>query len=319
MSGAMTNKGDKPVARFGDGLKRALDSDIFHSFLKSPVTIVASIVTLVMILASVFAPLVAPHDPFDVATLNLLDSELPPFWEAEGDVRYLLGTDNLGRDVFSTILYGSRVSLLVGFTSVVLSMVIGIALGLIAGYKGGLIDAFIMRVAEIQLSFPTILVALLINGIMRGVLPPSQHAELTILVLVLSIGLSNWVQFARTVRASTLVERNKEYVLAARLIGVKPFFVMLRHVLPNVMGPILVIATLGLAGAVLTEATLSFLGVGVPPTEPSLGTLINVGSDYLFSGAWWITIFPGAALAILVLAVNLVGDWLRDALNPKLR
>ena len=319
MSGAMTNKGDKPVARFGDGLKRALDSDIFHSFLKSPVTIVASIVTLVMILASVFAPLVAPHDPFDVATLNLLDSELPPFWEAEGDVRYLLGTDNLGRDVLSTILYGSRVSLLVGFTSVVLSMVIGIALGLIAGYKGGLIDAFIMRVAEIQLSFPTILVALLINGIMRGVLPPSQHAELTILVLVLSIGLSNWVQFARTVRASTLVERNKEYVLAARLIGVKPFFVMLRHVLPNVMGPILVIATLGLAGAVLTEATLSFLGVGVPPTEPSLGTLINVGSDYLFSGAWWITIFPGAALAILVLAVNLVGDWLRDALNPKLR
>ena len=319
MSGAMTNKGEKPVARFGDGLKRALDSDIFHSFLKSPVTIVASIVTLVMILASVFAPLVAPHDPFDVATLNLLDSELPPFWEAEGDVRYLLGTDNLGRDVFSTILYGSRVSLLVGFTSVVLSMVIGIALGLIAGYKGGLIDAFIMRVAEIQLSFPTILVALLINGIMRGVLPPSQHAELTILVLVLSIGLSNWVQFARTVRASTLVERNKEYVLAARLIGVKPFFVMLRHVLPNVMGPILVIATLGLAGAVLTEATLSFLGVGVPPTEPSLGTLINVGSDYLFSGAWWITIFPGAALAILVLAVNLVGDWLRDALNPKLR
>ncbi|EKE69176.1 ABC transporter permease [Oceanibaculum indicum] len=319
MSGAMTNKGDKPVARFGDGVKRALDSDIFHSFLKSPVTIVASIVTLVMILASVFAPLVAPHDPFDVATLNLLDSELPPFWEADGDARYLLGTDNLGRDVFSPILYGSRVSLLVGFTSVVLSMVLGIALGLVAGYKGGLIDAFIMRVAEIQLSFPTILVALLINGIMRGLLPPAQHAELTILVLVLSIGLSNWVQFARTVRASTLVERNKEYVLAARLIGVKPFFVMLRHVLPNVMGPILVIATLGLAGAVLTEATLSFLGVGVPPTEPSLGTLINVGSDYLFSGAWWITIFPGAALAILVLAVNLVGDWLRDALNPKLR
>lgn len=319
MSGAMTNKGGKPVARFGDGVRRALDSDIFHSFMKSPVTIVASIVTLVMIFASVFAPLVAPHDPFDVATLNLLDSELPPFWEAEGDARYLLGTDNLGRDVFSTILYGSRVSLLVGFTSVVLSMFIGIALGLVAGYKGGLIDAFIMRVAEIQLSFPTILVALLINGIMRGVLPPAQAAELTILVLVLSIGLSNWVQFARTVRASTLVERNKEYVLAARLIGVKPFFVMLRHVLPNVMGPILVIATLGLAGAVLTEATLSFLGVGVPPTEPSLGTLINVGSDYLFSGAWWITIFPGAALAILVLAVNLVGDWLRDALNPKLR
>ncbi|MBU0724433.1 MAG: ABC transporter permease [Alphaproteobacteria bacterium] len=315
----LTSKTATPLTRSVDGFKRALNSDLFYSFKHSPVTIVAMAVTLLIIFTSVFANLVAPHNPFDVATMNLLDSELPPVWAEMGDPKYLLGTDNLGRDVFSTILYGSRVSLFVGFTSVVLSMVIGIALGLIAGYKGGLIDAFIMRVAEIQLSFPTILVALLINGVMRGVLPPSQHAELAVLVLVLSIGLSNWVQFARTVRASTLVERNKEYVLAARLIGVKPLFIMIRHVLPNVMGPILVIATLGLASAVLTEATLSFLGVGVPPTEPSLGTLINVGSDYLFSGSWWITIFPGAALAILVLAVNLVGDWLRDALNPKLR
>lgn len=315
----LTAKTATPLARLADAFRRGLDSDVFHSFKHSPVTIVATVVTLVMIGASVFANLVAPHNPFDMATIDMLDSELPPVWEEMGISKYLLGTDNLGRDVFSTILYGSRVSLFVGFTSVVLSMVIGIALGLIAGYKGGLIDAFIMRVAEIQLSFPTILVALLINGVMRGVLPPSQHADLAVLVLVLSIGLSNWVQFARTVRASTLVERNKEYVLAARLIGVKPFFIMVRHVLPNVMGPILVIATLGLASAVLTEATLSFLGVGVPPTEPSLGTLINVGSDYLFSGSWWITIFPGAALAVLVLAVNLVGDWLRDALNPKLR
>ncbi|MFN3461559.1 MAG: ABC transporter permease, partial [Oceanibaculum sp.] len=270
----MTNKGGKPDARFGDGLRRALDSDVFHSFLKSPVTIVASIVTLVMILASVFAPLVAPHDPFDVATLNLLDSELPPFWAAEGDARYLLGTDNLGRDVFSTILYGSRVSLLVGFTSVVLSMVIGIALGLVAGYKGGLIDAFIMRVAEIQLSFPTILVALLINGVMRGVLPPSQHAELAVLVLVLSIGLSNWVQFARTVRASTLVERNKEYVLAARLIGVKPFFVMLRHVLPNCTAPLIVLGTSMFGWVILSESALSFLGLGVPPPAPTWGNML---------------------------------------------
>jgi peptide/nickel transport system permease protein len=302
-----------------EGGRRLLDSDVVYSFVRSPLTMTASIVTILMILAALFAGSIAPHNPFDVASLNLLDSELPPAWEAQGDPRYLLGTDNLGRDVLSTILYGSRISLFVGFTSVILAMAIGIGLGLVAGYKGGLIDAFIMRVAEIQLSFPTILVALLINGVMRGVLPPSQHNELAILVLVLAIGLSNWVQFARTVRASTMVERNKEYVLAARLIGVRPLIVMVRHVLPNVMGPILVIATLSLATAVLTEATLSFLGVGVPPNQPSLGSLINVGSDFLFSGLWWITIFPGATLVVLVLSVNVVGDWLRDVLNPRLR
>lgn len=306
-------------ARIADWLKRASDSDVAHSFVRSPLTMLAALITVVMIAAAVFAHWIAPHDPFNVATLSLLDSELPPAWDERGDARFLLGTDNLGRDVLSTILHGSRISLLVGFASIVLAMVLGIALGLIAGYKGGLIDAFIMRAAEIQLSFPTILVALLINGVMRGVLPPSQHNELAILVLILSIGLSNWVHFARTVRASTMVERNKEYVLAARLIGVRPFRIMMRHVLPNVMGPILVIATLGVATAVLTEATLSFLGVGVPPNQPSLGTLINIGSDYLFSGLWWITIFPGAALAILVLSVNVVGDWLRDVLNPRLR
>lgn len=315
----MTPGGGKASARLLDGFNRARRSDFIYSLKRSPVTIVAMIVTLVMILAAAFAPLVAPQDPFDVATLSLLDSELPPFWVEGGMTQYPLGTDNLGRDVLSTILYGGRVSLLVGFVSVILSMLIGVTLGLIAGYKGGLIDSFIMRVAEIQISFPAILVALLINGVMRGLLPPSQQGELAIFVLILSIGLSNWVQFARTVRASTLVERNKEYILAARLIGLRPTLIMARHVLPNVMGPILVIATLGLAIAVLTEATLSFLGVGVPPTEPSLGTLISIGSDYLFSGAWWITIFPGAALAILILAVNLVGDWLRDVMNPKLR
>lgn len=305
-------------ARFLDGVRRAMASDLVYSFRTSPATIIATVITLGMILAALFAPYVASQNPFDVATLSLLDSELPPAW-VEGMAAYPLGTDNLGRDVLSTILYGGRVSLLVGFVSVILAMVIGVALGLIAGYKGGMVDAFIMRVAEIQLSFPTILVALLLNGIMRGVLPPSQHSELAILVLILSIGLSHWVQFARTVRASTLVERNKDYILAARLIGLRSSLIMIRHILPNVMGPVLVIATLGLAVAVLTEATLSFLGVGVPPTEPSLGTLIKIGSDYLFSGAWWITIFPGAALAILILSVNLVGDWLRDVMNPKLR
>ncbi|QIE57279.1 ABC transporter permease [Pikeienuella piscinae] len=306
-------------ARFLDGVRRAMASDLVYSFRTSPATIIATVITLGMILAALFAPYVASQNPFDVATLSLLDSELPPAWVEGGMAAYPLGTDNLGRDVLSTILYGGRVSLLVGFVSVILAMVIGVALGLIAGYKGGMVDAFIMRVAEIQLSFPTILVALLLNGIMRGVLPPSQHSELAILVLILSIGLSHWVQFARTVRASTLVERNKDYILAARLIGLRSSLIMIRHILPNVMGPVLVIATLGLAVAVLTEATLSFLGVGVPPTEPSLGTLIKIGSDYLFSGAWWITIFPGAALAILILSVNLVGDWLRDVMNPKLR
>lgn len=306
-------------ARIADWFKRAANSDVAYSFVRSPLTMLATLVTIVMILAAFFAHWIAPHDPFNVATLSLLDSELPPAWEDMGDPRFLLGTDNLGRDVLSTILHGSRISLLVGFASIILAMVIGIALGLIAGYKGGLIDAFIMRVAEIQLSFPTILVALLINGVMRGVMPASQHNELAIMVLILSIGLSSWVQFARTVRASSMVERNKEYVLAARLIGVKQFRIMVRHILPNVMGPILVIATLGLATAVLTEATLSFLGVGVPPNQPSLGTLINIGSDYLFSGLWWITIFPGVALAMLVLSVNVVGDWLRDVLNPRLR
>jgi peptide/nickel transport system permease protein len=212
-----------------------------------------------------------------------------------------------------------RISLLVGFASVILSAVIGIAAGLIAGYVGGKVDAVIMRIADIQLSFPTILIALLIDGISRGILDRELHDAMIIPVLVLSIGISNWVQYARTVRGSTLVERNKEYVQAARVIGLHPILIMIRHVLPNVMGPVLVIATLGLAFAILTEATLSFLGVGMPPTQPSLGTLIRIGNDYLFSGLWWISIFPGATLAILVLAVNLLGDWLRDALNPKLR
>ena len=304
---------------FGAALYRVIDSDIAYSFRKSPITVAASIVTVLIIGCSVFAPWVAPHNPFDVASINLMDGELPPSWEAEGDPRFLLGTDNLGRDILSTIIYGSRISLIVGFASVALAMGLGIVLGLVSGYLGGVVDAFIMRVAEIQLSLPTILVAFLLVGIARGYLPPDQHHQVAIPVLILAIGLSNWVQFARTVRGSTLVERNKEYVLAARVIGLKPFVIMIRHVLPNVMGPVLVIATIGLATAILTEATLSFLGVGASPTEPSLGVLINVGQNYLFSGLWWITIFPGIALAVLVLAVNLLGDWLRDALNPKLR
>ena len=298
---------------------RIWDHDLSYSFRSSPLTVAAAVITLLLILSAVFADVIAPHNPSDLASIDLMDSELPPAWTEDGDARFLLGTDNLGRDIYSTILYGMRISLLVGFASVVLSAIIGISAGLVAGYMGGKVDAFIMRIADIQLSFPTILIALLIDGIMRGILDREQHDAMIIPVLVLSIGISNWVQYARTVRGSTLVERNKEYVQAARIIGLHPILIMIKHVLPNVMGPVLVIATLGLAFAILTEATLSFLGVGMPPTEPSLGTLIQIGNDFPFSGLWWISIFPGMTLAILVLAVNLLGDWLRDALNPKLR
>ena len=300
-------------------LDRILDSDLFYSFSRSPVTVLAALVTAVMMGAAAFAPWVAPHRPFDLATLDLLDAFLPPAWMPDGDPRYLLGTDDQGRDVLSTIIYGARVSLLVGFAAVFLAMFLGVALGLVSGYMGGMVDAVIMRIADVQLSFPTILIALLIDGVARGLLPRELHEEMAIYVLIFAIGVSGWVQYARTVRGSTLVEKRKEYVQAAQVIGIRPWVIMLRHVLPNVMGPVLVIGTIHLAIAIITEATLSFLGVGVPATQPSLGTLIRIGNDFLFSGEWWITVFPGAALAILVLSVNLLGDWLRDALNPKLR
>jgi peptide/nickel transport system permease protein len=302
-----------------DAIRRLIDSDIFYSFSKSPVIIVAAIVTVVFFAGAVFAPLLAPQNPFDLRQLNLMDSSRPPAWTAEGVAKYPLGTDTQGRDVFSTILFGSRISLLVGILSVVFAMVLGIALGLLAGYMGGTVDALIMRVADVQLSFPAILIALLIDGVARVVIPREMHHEIAIYVLILAIGFSGWVQYARTVRGSCMVEKSKEYVQAARVIGRHPVAIMLKHVLPNVLGPVLVIATIHLALAIITEATLSFLGVGVPPTEPSLGTLIRIGNNYLFSGEWWITVFPGLALVIMVLAVNLLGDWLRDALNPKLR
>ena len=296
-----------------------LNSDLVYSFRKSRVTVIATIVTLVIILSSVFAPLIAPHDPFDVATLSLLDSELPPSWAEGGDPRFLLGTDNQGRDVFSVILYGSRISLAVGFISVALAMVFGIVFGLLSGYFGGLIDTVFMRIADVMLSFPTILVALLVSGIVRGLLPREMHDNAALVVLIFAIAVTTWVQYARTVRGSTMVERGREYVMAARLVGRSPFAIIFRHVLPNVLGPVLVIATINLAMAILIEATLSFLGVGMPPTNPSLGTLIRVGNEFLFSGIWWVVIFPSLTLVVLVLAVNLLGDWLRDALNPKLR
>ncbi|OZI40319.1 ABC transporter permease [Bordetella genomosp. 1] len=311
-----------PIAapsRLSSWLARAADSDLWHSFKRSPGAVISASVTLLIVLGAVCAPLIAPHNPFDLASLNIMDANTPPAWAEEGSAAFLLGTDDQGRDILSAILYGARVSLLVGFASVLFSMVLGVTLGLISGYAGGRVDSFIMRVADVQLSFPAILVALLIDGVARGLLPRDMHDQLALYVLIFAIGISGWVQYARTVRGSTLVERNKEYVQAARLIGIRPFTILRRHILPNVMGPVLVIATIHLAVAIITEATLSFLGVGVPPTAPSLGTLIRIGNSYLFSGMWWISIFPGIALVALVLSVNLLGDWLRDALNPKLR
>lgn len=301
------------------GLAKVFDSDLWHSFIRSKVTVLAAIVTFIIVFCSMFAPWVAPHNPFDLASLSLLDSLTPPAWEEWGNPSYLLGTDDQGRDMLSAILYGTRISLIIGLASVAFAAVLGITLGLIAGYVGGATDSIIMRIADVQLTFPAILIALLIDGTARGLFPGMGREEMAYYVLVLSLGLSFWVQYARTVRGSTLVEANKEYVLAGKMIGLPTFIIMLRHVLPNVLGPVLVIATINLALAIITEATLSFLGVGVPPTQPSLGTLIRVGQDYLFSGEWWIAMFPSAMLAILVLAVNLLGDWLRDALNPKLR
>ena len=301
-------------------LSRILDSDLWHSFRASPVAVVAAIVAATMVLGALLAPWVAPHRPFDLATLSLNDSLLPPAWSDEGRLSYALGTDDQGRDVLSTILYGSRISLLVGVASVLLAMVLGVGLGLLSGYAGGRLDAFIMRVADVQLSFPAILIALLIDGVARAALSRDAHSDtLAIVVLIGSIGLANWVQYARTVRGSTLVEKNKEYVQAARVIGVAPWRIMFGHVLPNVLGPVLVIATINIATAIITEATLSFLGVGVPPTSPSLGTMINTGNNFLYSGEWWLVVFPGGALVLLCMSVNMIGDWLRDALNPRLR
>lgn len=299
-------------------LKRFFDGDVWYSFRRSPVAIGAAVVALVCLVCALLADRIAPHNPFDLATLELMDSLKPPAWIDGGETRYLLGTDDQGRDILSALMYGARISLLVGVASVVLSMIIGVGLGLLAGFVGGRVDAFIMRVCDVMLSFPSILIALLIDGVGRALFPDA-HGSLAFAVLILAIALTGWVQYARTVRGSTMVERHKEYVQAARVIGVGPLSIMRRHVLPNVLGPVLILATLQVASAILTEATLSFLGVGVPPTSPSLGTLIRVGNDFLFSGEWWITIWPGAMLVLISLSVNLLGDWLRDALNPRLR
>jgi peptide/nickel transport system permease protein len=299
-------------------ISKWLDSDVGHSFRHSPVAMAAALVAFICVFCAVFAGIIAPHNPFDLTTLELSDARLPPAWIDGGQAKFFLGTDDQGRDILSALMYGARISLAVGIVSVILSVLIGVSLGLLAGFLGGWIDTLLMRICDVMLSFPPILVALLIAGVGRAMFP-NAHTSVAFGVLIISITLTGWVQYARTVRGTTLVERNKEYVQAARVTGVANHRIMLRHVLPNVMGPVMVLATIQVATAIITEATLSFLGVGVPPTSPSLGTLIRVGNDYLFSGEWWITVWPGLMLILIALSVNLLGDWLRDALNPRLR
>ena len=299
--------------------QRFLDNDIVYSFFTTPGAMIAASITLIAITAAFAAPLIAPYNPFDPAQISLWDGKLPPAWTDGGSSAYLLGTDNQGRDMLSTILYGGRISILVGIAAVFLGMLLGVTLGVISGYFGGLTDTIIMRIADVQLTIPGILVAILINGIGRAALPLELREEFAIYVVIVAIGLTDWPQFARVARGATLVEAEKEYVQAAKLIGLPKFTIILRHILPNTLRPVLVIATIGLALAIIAEATLSFLGQGIPPTTPSLGTLIRVGNEFLFSGLWWITFFPAIALIILVFSVNLLGDWMRDALNPKLR
>ncbi|MEM9641402.1 MAG: ABC transporter permease [Pseudomonadota bacterium] len=311
-----TDAGAKPPGAFA----RFIDGDFFFAFKRSPVAVISFAMVVALVFCAVFAPLIAPYNPFDPASLNLMNGFSKPMEpNAFTGETFWLGTDDQGRDVFSTILYGLRISLFVGFAAVVFAMVLGVTLGLIAGYIGGWIETIIMRMADVQLTFPSILVAMLIFGITKGFLPVHLRDDVAIWVLIVAIGLSDWVQFARVVRGATLVEKSKDYVQAAKLIGRSPGAIMLRHILPNVLGPVLVIATISLALAIIAEATLSFLGVGAPPTQPSLGTLIRIGQGFLFSGEWWILFFPALTLLLLALSVNLLGDWLRDALNPRLR
>ena len=302
-----------------NALARAWDSDVLYSFRRTPVAVISAVILLALLIGAVLCRWVAPFDPYDLASLNLMDSFQPPAFLADGTAQHLLGTDDQGRDLLSAILYGARLSFVVGFSAVLFAVVVGVSVGLLAGYAGGAVDAALMRLADVQLSFPAILIALLIDGVVSVSLPVAVRDSVQIYVLIFAIGISFWPQFARTVRGSTLVERGKEYVLAARVIGLSPSRIMLTHILPNVLGPVVVIATLTIGLAIITEATLSYLGVGLPPTQPSVGTLIRVGNDFLYSGEWWIAVFPGVTLLLIVLSINLFGDWLRDAMNPRLR
>ena len=319
MKDALPSAADGAAAPPLSAWHRLQDSDILYSFRRAPTAIASALILALFVLVAVFAPWLAPQNPFDPAALDLVDARLPPAWLPDGQLRFPLGTDGQGRDLLSVLMYGLRISLLVSFCATLFALAVGVTLGLVSGYLGGRVDNLIMRLADMQLSFPTILVALLIDGLSRSLLPRSVHEQLAVIVVIFAIGISTWVQYARTVRGATLVEKSKDYVHAAKLIGMGPLRILFKHVLPNVLGPVLVIATLSLGLAILTEATLSFLGLGVPPTSPSLGTLIRIGNEVLFSGEWWVTVMPGVLLVVLVLAINLLGDWLRDVFNPKLK
>jgi len=300
-------------------INKIIDNDIGYSFIKSKIAIISTIVFSIILFCSTFAELVAPYNPFDPASISLLDAFIPPVWTDGGDPNFLLGTDQQGRDMLSTMIYGSRISLIVGFASILFAMALGTFLGVTSGFFGGRYEIIVMRFTDVQLTIPSILMALLVDGVARGFISKSLHDDMAIYVLIFAIGISEWPQFARVTRAATLVEKNKEYILASRIIGLSNFLIMFKHILPNILRPVLVIATIGLALAIITESTLSFLGVGVPPTTPSLGTLIRFGNDFLFSGEWWITFCPAIFLVVLALSINLLGDWMRDTLNPKLK
>ena len=299
--------------------QKLYDTDIGYSFFNSKVAIISFTIFLLIAFCSFFAEFVSPYNPFDPINISLMDAFIPPVWSEGGDIRFILGTDQQGRDMLSTIIYGSRISLIVGFASIIFAMVLGVFLGVTSGYLGGKYEIIVMRLTDVQLTIPSILMALLVDGIARAIISKSMHDEMAIYVLIFAIGISEWPQFARVTRASTLVEKNKEYVAASKIIGLSGIYIMFKHILPNILRPVLVIATIGLALAIIAESTLSFLGVGVPPTTPSLGTLIRFGNNFLFSGEWWITFFPAIFLVVLALSINLLGDWMRDALNPKLK
>ena len=300
-------------------INKIINNDIGYSFVKSKIAVISTIVFLTILICSTFAELVAPYNPFDPVNVSLLDAFTPPVWADGGSTNFVLGTDQQGRDMLSTMIYGSRISLIVGFASILFAMFLGTFLGVTSGFFGGRYEIIVMRFTDVQLTIPSILMALLVDGIARGFISKSLHNDMAIYVLIFAIGISEWPQFARVTRAATLVEKNKEYILASRIIGLSNFLIMFKHILPNILRPVLVIFTIGLALAIITESTLSFLGVGVPPTTPSLGTLIRFGNDFLFSGEWWITFFPAIFLVVLALSINLLGDWMRDTLNPKLK
>mgnify|MGYP000701671585 FL=1 len=300
-------------------INKIITNDIGYSFVKSKIAVISTIVFLTILICSTFAELIAPYNPFDPVNVSLLDAFTPPVWVDGGSTNFVLGTDQQGRDMLSTIIYGSRISLIVGFASILFAMSLGTFLGVTSGFFGGRYEIIVMRFTDVQLTIPSILMALLVDGIARGFISKSLHNDMAIYVLIFAIGISEWPQFARVTRAATLVEKNKEYILASKIIGLSNFLIMFKHILPNILRPVLVIATIGLALAIITESTLSFLGVGVPPTTPSLGTLIRFGNDFLFSGEWWITFFPVIFLVVLALSINLLGDWMRDTLNPKLK